>query len=134
MLRIRRKQMAAFAVHMRRQFEARVVAHVRRFLRRECAALGTEGVRDGVRYGIERAEAHGLAIERDVCRYVDLTFVFGRDFDTAPEHGWARAILDDEKFEGQPSARMQHLWDEGKLRQARARGAGALLAPESPDG
>ncbi len=117
MLVIRSSQMEAFRAHMRRQFEDRMVAHVWKVFPDQCEDLGGEVVRDAARHGIERAEAHGFSVERDVCRYVDLTFLFGRDFDTDRSLPWAAAILADSRFDDQPSARMERLWDEAKARR-----------------
>ena len=35
-----------------------------------------------VQYGIKRAAVYGFTAKRDVCKYIDLMILFGRDFDT----------------------------------------------------
>ena len=115
MVTIRRKQMAAFAEQQRRQFESRLVAHVRKHFRSECEALGDEAVRARVQGGVARARQHGLASEYDVTRYVDVMFGLGPEFDSEP---WAAAVLDEKG--SHPTGRMDRLCEQAE-REAEAR-------------
>ena len=65
-----------------------------------------------VRYASQRASAYGFVSEQDVCKYVDLTLLFGRDFDRDPSLGWAEAILLDPDFKS-PTERAGELYDQG---------------------
>ena len=117
MLTIRNEQMTALAEQQRYQFEDRLVAHVRRHFREECAALGNEAVCAQVHDGIARARKHGLGSELDVARFVDVMFGLRPDFDSEP---WAAAILGDK---GRlPTERMDCVCEQAE-REAEARRA-----------
>ena len=92
---IRRKQMAAFEADKRRRFVRGMIDHVGRFFSRRCFELGDDAVREWVEHGVDRAAFYGLASERDVCKYIDVMFAFGRDVDRDPGCRWAAAILQD---------------------------------------
>jgi hypothetical protein len=109
MLSIRYAQQRRLAEVAGERFEDRVVAHLGRFFRRECDALGEEGTRERVRYGTERARSHGFVAERHVVKYIDLMFAYGRDFDA--DLPWAKRILHDEAYP-LPSERIDALYDE----------------------
>lgn len=93
---IRQQQMASLSELSRRQFAQRVAEHLIRCFPAACEALGQERMQAIIDDGIERARSYGIDRERDVCKYIDLIFVFGRDFDTNPEFPWAcRTLADD---------------------------------------
>ena len=46
--------------------------------------------------GVERASAYGITGEGEVCRFVDLMFGFGHDFDSSAAFAWAVPLLRDE--------------------------------------
>jgi hypothetical protein len=121
MLIIRRDQMEIFREHMLKQFENLQLAHLNKYYAEECQALGEEGVREAIRYGIEQANRHDVLIEYDVSRYINLMFNFGRDFDTDPAFPWAAEILKDEgTLSG--SAKMDRLYDEAEKHLSQALG------------
>jgi hypothetical protein len=92
-LTIRPAQLAAFSQLQVRRFEDWMAGHLRRFFSVQCDALGEAYVVETVRYGMERASQHGFRTRRDVCKYIDLMMVLGRDFDTDGRTPWAAAIL-----------------------------------------
>jgi hypothetical protein len=112
MLTIRREQLTVFSEVEVRRFEDWTIAHLKKFFPRECAALGDPRLRDTVQYGIVRARTHGITSKRDVVKYIDLTIVFGRDFDTNKRLRWAADILAQRR---QPDFRLPNL-----LRAAKA--------------
>ena len=108
MLILRKEHLAAFEASVVSLFAARVVAHVKAVWPAECGELGEAVVADLVRGAIQRAGALGLCTEYDVVRFVDLSFILAKDFDTHPLAGWARAILADRKLAA--SARLDRLY------------------------
>ncbi|MBZ5626545.1 MAG: hypothetical protein LAQ69_48870 [Acidobacteriia bacterium] len=106
MLVIRQQQMAAFAQAAVKSFDDRVVIHLNKFFPEQCGTLGEPQLREFIRYGVERANTYGIVAERDVCKYIDLMAVFGRDFDTDPRLRWAGVILGTKQNFG---ANIQHL-------------------------
>ncbi len=92
-LTIRREQMARFGQNERQKFEVWMFDHLGRFFPRQCAAAGEDGVRKMIREGIERAAEHGIKSRRGVCKYLDLMFALGRDFEKDSRFPQAENIL-----------------------------------------
>jgi len=90
---IRREQSSVFSNAASKSFEDRVFAHVSKCFPGECSALGDDGTRETIQYGKERASAYGANGEREIVKYIDLMFAFGRDFDRDPALSWASAVL-----------------------------------------
>ena len=95
MLTIRRDQLAVFTDLERRNFETRMIQHLHKCFPKQLEGTEDAELRGLIQYGVERSRSHRIKAERDVCRYIDLMVVFGRDFDVAPQHAWAAAILND---------------------------------------
>jgi hypothetical protein len=69
--------------------------HLRRHFPDHCSGMGQRALRRAISDGIATAHSHGFVNEADCCRYVDMTFVLGRNFDTDPALPWAADILSD---------------------------------------
>lgn len=110
MLKMRPEQMDEFARNSERDFEDRLAAHLRECFPEECAEFEEDDLLDEIAYGMRRAEAHGFESELDVCRYVDLMFAFGAEFDTARGFESLQAVLYDESIES-PTERMDRLYE-----------------------
>jgi hypothetical protein len=82
MLTIRQAQFAVLSQLEVQKFEEWMLVHLKRFFPRQCAGGGDQRLREMVQYGIQRAAGYGVTAKRDVCKYIDLMIVFGRDFDT----------------------------------------------------
>jgi hypothetical protein len=95
MLKLRKEHLAAFEAHVVNLFILRVTAHVKAVWTEECAQLGDPAVTELVRNGIQRGAALGLSTEHDLVRYVDLSFILVKDFETNPLAAWTRPILAD---------------------------------------
>ena len=112
-MKLRRQQVEAFSEAAAKSFEDRMVDHVGRFFPDDCERLG-ERVRQEVRYGIERAESYGLRSRRDICKFLDVMFAFGRDFETKRKFRWADEILHDPAVVD-PAVRAGRLLDEAQM-------------------
>lgn len=106
--RIRKEQVEAFVEVSRRDFENRMVVHLRRVLPGECEPLGEKGLREMIRYGLRRAGTYRITLERDVCHYLILMLVLGRDFDNDGALPWAGLIL--HQLEQDPSDRIERVY------------------------
>lgn len=93
MATIRGEQMKAFSETNDRDFENRLLAHLTTAFPAVAEPIGEKGVREEIVYGLGRARHYGFSTEQDLSRYLDLMFVFGRDFDLDPQFPWARARL-----------------------------------------
>ena len=85
--------MEVFSKGSARRFEDRMLVHLMKFFPEQCHALGEPKLRDTIRYGVQRAKSYQIEAERDVCKYIDLMTVLGRDFDTDEDLPWAGRIL-----------------------------------------
>jgi len=108
MLKLRKEHLDAFEAQAISQFTMRVMAHVKEVWPAECGGLGEATVADLVRGGIQRAAVLGLASEHDVVRFVDLSFILGKDFETSPLAGWTRPVLSDRTLA--PGAKLDRLY------------------------
>lgn len=114
MLTIRRHQSAMFAQLAVDRFVGELSAHLREHLPRQFGALGEEGVREAIRYGIGRARSYRIESEAGVRVFVQLMFVFGPAFDSDPKLPWASRCL---SGEGDERARVGRLLDAARRSQ-----------------
>ena len=122
MLTIRREQMAVFRGPALRTFEDHVIVHLDKCFPGQTKALGEPNVRETIQYGIRRAASYGIVAERDVCKYIDLMIVFGRDFDKDPRQPWAQSVLNDRRLKD-PSTKVGRLYKELRKHHVREGGA-----------
>jgi hypothetical protein len=126
MLVIRNKQLDVLSTAQRTSFDQRMLVHLKKFHRVQYDGLGEEGVVEAVHYGITRAATYGITSERDVCKYLDLMFALGRDFDTDTQFDWPQPILTDPKTPD-PTARINLLYDAALARIREAAAAAGQL-------
>ena len=93
MLTIRKEQLRVLDSDRRMHFVAKMLQHVQKFFPEQCALLGENQIREWVEHGINRATSYRIASERDVCKYIDVMIVFGKDFDQDARLPWASKIL-----------------------------------------
>ena len=105
--------MTVFVEPALKAFEDRVAAHLKRCFPRQSEALGEAKVHEVIHYGIQRAKSYGIIAERDVCKYIDLMIVFGRDFDKDPQLGWPAPILNNKTVKD-PALRIKRLLEAGQ--------------------
>lgn len=82
-----------FEKDARAKFEERMLVHLKKYFPEVCNELGEEEVRVLIRYGTDKAEKYGITSGNNVCLFIDVMFVFGKDFDTDPSLPWGAAIL-----------------------------------------
>jgi hypothetical protein len=118
MLTIRQEQFAVLSQLEVEKFADWVFTHLQRFFPAQCRAAGDVRISEMIEYGIERAAAYNLTSKRDVCKYIDLMVVFGRDFDTDSRLPWAGELLRQGR---NPGVKTRLLLEAGKkhLRYAR---------------
>jgi hypothetical protein len=123
MLTIRKEQMAVFGPLGEKAFEDRVIAHLKKVFPEQSQALGEPKLRDAIQYGTQRAAVYRIISERDVCKYIDLMILYGRDFDKDPTHSWAQSVLENQALRN-PSTKVDRLFkaakkSENQIRQAK---------------
>jgi hypothetical protein len=93
MLTIRNEQMAVCSKAMIDDFEVRMMAHLRKHFPEPYSSLGDSTAREMIRYGMQQAALYEIRGERDLCKYIDLTMVLGKDFDQ--QLPWVSKVLND---------------------------------------
>jgi hypothetical protein len=113
---IRQAQMEAFSQVEFKKFEDWMVNHLNQFFPAQCLALGNTQVRELIQHGIRRASGYGITTERDVCKFIDLMIVFGRDFDRDEKSAWAGQILANRKTS---RSKIRSLFEAAEMRLGR---------------
>jgi len=73
------------------RYENAILAHLGRFFPSKLRSIGEEGARNLIRLGIVRAQKYGFTTQRLVCKFIDLLFLLGVDFDANLD--WAAPTL-----------------------------------------
>jgi len=110
-LTIRASQLAEFSRAEVDKFKSWMLVHLNKFFPRECQSAGETQLKEAIQYGIKRAASYGITGKRDVCKYIDLMVVFGRNFDVEARSRWASEILN---RSGDPAVKMRSLFREAK--------------------
>lgn len=110
MLRLRKEHLAAFEAHVVNLFISRVTAHVKAVWPAECQEIGEPALAELVRTAVQRGAGLGLSTEHDLVRYVDLTFLLAKDFETNSLAAWTRPILADRMRP--PRAKLDRLYQQ----------------------
>jgi hypothetical protein len=92
-LTIRNEQLRVLGAQRRTDFEVRLARHLLRFFPAKIGSLSPDDLEVFIRHGSSRAQRYGLDTERDICKYLSLMCVFGRDFDSDARQPWAGEIL-----------------------------------------
>jgi len=100
MLIIKQSHKDTFGEIARQKFEGRAAEHCGRIFADDCRKLGEEALRARIARAVEEADRFGIRKERDVIRYIDLTFVLSEDFAASRSFPWAAKILKDEDLGG----------------------------------
>jgi hypothetical protein len=117
LLAMRQAQLAAFSEAEVQKFEDRMLTHLRQFFPKQCAALKEPQLHELIQYGIKRAAGHKISSERDVCKFIDLMIVFGRDFDADRKLPWAGRIL---RNQSTARSKIQSLYQAAETHRARS--------------
>jgi len=118
MLTIRKEQLAVFGPVGKKAFEDRMVAHLKRVFPDKSEVLGEPQLRETIQYGTQRAAAYRIISERDVCRYIDLMILYGRDFDKDPHLPWAQSTLENRALRN-PTSKIERLYKAAKKQENR---------------
>lgn len=97
---IREQQLEAFSAVAEEEFQSRLLHHVREVFADKLDGADETVLRSRIAAAVETARGYEIVIERDVCHFVDLTFLFDPKFDKNPKLPWAREILTDATLPG----------------------------------
>jgi len=116
MLTLRKEQLAVFGPLGKKAFEDRMIAHLKKVFPEQSETLGEPQLRETIQYGTQRAAAYRITSERDVCKYIDLMVLYGRDFDKDPDLPWAQSILHNQAIRN-PSSKIERLYKAAKKQE-----------------
>jgi hypothetical protein len=120
MLTIRKEQLAVFGPLGKNAFEDRVVAHIKKVFPEQSQTLGEPKLRETIQYGTQRAAAHRIISERDVCKYIDLMILYGRDFDKDPNLPWVQSVLQNPAIRD-PASKIERLYKAARKQENRTK-------------
>ena len=116
MLTIRKEQLAVFGPLGKKAFEDRMLVHIKKIFPEQSETLGEPKLRETIQYGTQRAAAYRITSERDVCKYIDLMILYGRDFDKDPNLPWAQSILQNQAIRN-PTSKIERLYKAAKKQE-----------------
>lgn len=93
MLTISKKQIKVFEDASLKNFEDNMVLHSQEFSPKLCEVIGEDQLRIALRQAIKRADSYGFTLKGPIRLYIELTFLFGSDFDTDPQFPAIAEIL-----------------------------------------
>jgi hypothetical protein len=93
MLKLTEKQLEAFAPQLRRQFEEQCVALLRERYAEIASAYPHDKLLEFVRFGIERAQRHGIVAYPEVERWLHLMMRLGPRFDEDGRYAEVATVL-----------------------------------------
>ena len=91
---LRESQFAVLSRRKEKVFEDRLVDHVQRFFPEQAEALKRDALLSLLEVGLAKARSYGLRSERDLCKFMNLIFTFGLNFDVDERLPWARRNLE----------------------------------------
>jgi hypothetical protein len=97
---IRESHQQVFADDLQKQFEDKMVIHLRAAFAEEAEGREEEELRQFIRRGIDKAFAYEITIEYDVSRFIEYMFCYGEDFDRNKNLEWVQPVLNSEKLAG----------------------------------
>lgn len=95
---IREEQREVLRKYMLKQFEDRMVLHLRRIFPNEIKSFSEPDLRAQIQKGMNRSAQYQITMGGDVQRYLECAVIYGWDFDTTP---WAREILRHDDWDGE---------------------------------
>ena len=105
---VRPEQFQALGEASRQDFEEQMLRHLIKLFPEPCRRLGEDGTRGLIRHGVARAATQELAREAELCKFIELMFMFGRDFDQDPKLPWVSTIFLDSSITD-PSLRLARI-------------------------
>ena len=93
MLTIRKEQMRVLENEMLREFERKMLEHLRQTFPTETETKDDDELTAEIRQGVTSSGRYGISAECDVARYIEYMMMYGLNFDMDPKFSWAGTIL-----------------------------------------
>ncbi|MCP3143248.1 hypothetical protein [Pyxidicoccus xibeiensis] len=107
MLTIRHEQLALLQQPLLERFVEDAATRLRRCWPRSTARLGDDVLKARIRRSIQTARGHGFEDQRNVLRYLNLSFALGEDFTTSGTYPWVSPLVRQQGLS--PTERMDRL-------------------------
>ncbi len=111
MLIIRKEQKNALQISLINRQILGLVDHAKNHFPDETAGKTDDELFDLIKVTLERAEKYDIKDERDVYKYINISMLYGADFDEQQETKWTVDYLSDEDVSS-PSKRLDRLYQE----------------------
>ncbi|MCF6191466.1 MAG: hypothetical protein L3J51_13405 [Cocleimonas sp.] len=99
MLTITKKQMKVFEKASLRSFEDEMVLHSKEFSPKHSEKIGDKKLRIVIQQAMKRANSYGFTLKGPIRIYIELTLLFGRDFDADKKYSGVSEILQSDNDE-----------------------------------
>jgi hypothetical protein len=93
MLHIRESQLDVFGHRLREAFIRRMITYVATEFPDQHRDLGEAGTRQLIEHTIETGRRHAIETEGGVAVLLQLTLMFGQDFERSPDAAWANDLI-----------------------------------------
>ena len=93
MLQINQQQLNMFREHARVRFAKKMISHVVEFFPNIYLFEGEKRIEMRIYAAIDQAAMFGLVGKSEVCKFINLTFMFGDNFYNKPNMQWVSDIL-----------------------------------------
>lgn len=99
MLVIRKEQMDVFQKEEIRNFENRMLKHLRSVFPIQTRIIKDDELLKLIQAGINNSRKYDIKMEWDIRRYLECSVLYGWDFDKNPKTKWATEILNDKTID-----------------------------------
>lgn len=110
MLKIRKQQMQEFENQQLCYFQKKMRQHIKKVFPDRYEKISRTELDDLILFGLDQSSRYDIVSEQDVCLYIDLMVMYGKDFDSNPEYKPHTDILSDEDLE--PSDKIDRLYGD----------------------
>jgi hypothetical protein len=100
MLTIRKEQVKVLEGGMARQFELKMMEHLRNKFPSETDKKEDDELVAQIRQGVKSSGKYEISAESEVARYIEYMMMYGLSFDTDPKCDWAGKILNTDGISG----------------------------------
>jgi len=111
MLVIRKEHMEALSKAQEERFIVEMMAHLRTDFPDETSDMGDAALRQYVEDTLDVAKKYGLSSRQDLYRFVNLTMLYGIEFENTDDKHWMHEYLTDPAI-SDPGKRLERLHNE----------------------
>lgn len=111
MLILRKEQIAALSGAKADRFTDEMANHLRSTFPEETAGMDSAALQGYIEKVFDAAKKYNLSSRQDLCRFLNITMLFGMEFENVEARHWMHEYLTDERI-SDPGKRLKRLYDE----------------------